>query len=54
MGNIAVCCYALGEVKDFAEIRKVVYDSTDLKQYMPTDNAAWEKAYSDYLKVING
>ncbi len=53
MGNIAVACYALGEIKDFTEIRKVVSNSTELKQYTPKENAAWEQAYSDYLKVLN-
>jgi len=54
MGNIAVVYYALGEIKDFGEIRQVVSNSTDLKQYLPEENAAWNEAYKDYLKVING
>ena len=53
MGNIAVCFAALGEIADFAGIRKTVYDSTELKYYEPKENAAWEQAYEDYLKVIN-
>ena len=53
MGNIAVVYYALGEIKNFGEIRKVVFDSTDLKQYLPEENAAWNEAYKDYLKIIN-
>ena len=52
MGNIAVSCYALGEIKDFHEIRQVVSNSTELKQYLPCDNEAWEKAYADYIKVL--
>ncbi len=52
MGNIAVVCYALGELKDLTDIRKAVSDSTDLKQYLPQDSEAWEKAYVDYLKVL--
>lgn len=51
MGNIAVVYYALGELKDFKDIRKTVSNSTDIKTYMPTGNDAWEKAYADYLKV---
>ncbi len=53
MGNIAVCFDALGEIDGFAGIRKTVSDSTELKHYEPKENAAWEKAYGDYLKVIN-
>ena len=52
MGNIAVVCYALGELKSFEDIRRAVSNSTELKQYLPDDTASWEKAYADYLKVI--
>ncbi len=54
MGNIAVACYALGELKDFTDIRKAVSASTDLKQYTPNNADAWEKAYADFLKVMEG
>ena len=53
MGNIAVVCYALGELKDFKDIRRAVSESTELKEYMPSEPDAWEKAYADYLKVIS-
>jgi len=53
MGNIAVVYNALGEIKDFKEIRQVVSNSTDLKQYLPKENDAWNEAYNAYLKVIN-
>ena len=51
MGNIGVAFNALGEIKDFAELRKVVSNSTEIKTYTPTENDAWEKAYADYLKA---
>ena len=53
MGNIAVAYNALGELKDFADIRKTVSASTDLKQYTPENADLWEEAYERYLKVIN-
>ena len=53
MGNIAVAYNALGELKDFKDIRKTVSASTDLKHYSPENADLWEKAYEDYLKVIN-
>ncbi len=53
MGNIAVCFAALGDIEDFAGIRRVVSDSTELKTYAPRENSAWEQAYSDYLKILN-
>ena len=53
IGNIAVAYYALGEIKDFADIRSTVSASTDLKRYEPQDTEVWEKAYGEYLNVIN-
>ncbi len=53
MGNIAVAYNALGELKDFADIRKAVSASTDLKYYSPENADSWEEAYKEYLKVIN-
>ena len=52
MGNIAVVYYALGEIEDFKAIRQTVINSTDLKQYLPTNSEAWDKAYEDYLKIV--
>ena len=52
MGNIAVAFYALGEIKDGKDIRKIVSASTELKVYEPQDSDAWEEAYKNYLKVI--
>ena len=52
MGNIAVVYYALGEIEDFKSVRQVVINSTDLKQYLPTNSEAWDKAYEDYKKII--
>ena len=53
MGNIAVGYYALGEIKDFADIRKTVSNSTDIKHYLPENPEAWEEAYERYLKIMN-
>lgn len=53
MGNIAVAYYALGEIKDFADIRKTISNSTDIKHYLPENPEAWEEAYERYLKIMN-
>ena len=53
MGNIAVGYYALGKIKDFADIRKTVSNSTDIKHYLPESPEAWEEAYERYLKIMN-
>ncbi len=52
MGNIAVVYAALGEIKDFAEIRKAVAASTELKRYVPQSSDEWDKAYAAYLRII--
>ena len=52
MGNIGVVYYALGEIKDFCDLRKVISASTDIKKYSPEDASTWETAYKTYLKVI--
>lgn len=52
MGNIAVALYALGELDDFAAIRRTVTASIVLKAYEPQESESWDKAYIDYLKVI--
>lgn len=53
MGNIAVVLAALGELNGLSEIRRAVSNSTELKEYTPKDNAAWEKAYADFVKILN-
>lgn len=53
MGNIGVVYYSLGEINDFADLRKVVSSSTDIKHYLPENADEWEEAYKTYLKVIN-
>ncbi len=52
LGNIAVAFCALGELRDLADIRKVVSDSTDLKLYNPADHDAWDEAYKTYYETI--
>lgn len=53
MGNIAVVLAALGELNGLSEIRRAVSNSTELKKYTPKDNAAWEKAYADFVKILD-
>ena len=52
MGNIAVTYNALGEIANFAELRQVISNSTEIKTYEPRENELWEKAYADYLTAI--
>lgn len=53
MGNIAVVLSALGELKGLTEIRKAVSNSTELKEYTPKNSEAWEKAYDNFVGILN-
>ncbi len=52
MGNIAVQLIALGELKDATDARRVIADSIELKEYLPTDTEAWERAFVEYQKYL--
>lgn len=54
LGNIAMQCIASGEIKDMWEARRVIRNSTDIKEYEPdmTNAAAWDEAYERFLKII--
>ena len=51
IGNLLIQAYALGEVKDLAEIRQVVKNSVPLETYEPANGDAWDKAYEEFLRV---
>lgn len=52
MGNISVAFAALGEIENFKELRKITAASSSLAVYEPESAEDWEKAYADYLKVM--
>lgn len=51
IGNMMVQTMALGEVKNLSEIRNVVADSFETTEYYPQDQAAWDDAYKEYIKL---
>lgn len=53
LGNISVALYALGELKGLRDIRMTVSNSTVLKHFTPHETALWDKAYAEYLQVLN-
>ena len=53
MGNVAVVLAALGELDGLSDIRTAVSNSTELKEYTPKDSESWEKAYDDFVKILN-
>lgn len=54
LGNIAMQCIASGEIKDMWEARRIIRNSSDIKEYTPDieNAAAWDEAYSRFLKII--
>lgn len=49
LGNIMVQAKAAGVVSDLWDMRKVIANSLDLVEYLPTDKAEWDEAYAKYL-----
>ena len=54
LGNIAMQAIASGEISDMWEARRIIRNSTEIKEYKPdTENAAaWDKAYERFLEMI--
>ena len=54
LGNIAMQCIASGEIKDMWEARRIIRNSTDIREYAPDmeNAAAWDEAYARFLKII--
>ena len=44
--------YALGEVKNLAEIREVIRNSENITEYIPEDTDAWNEAYDAFKKIL--
>jgi rhamnulokinase len=53
LGNIMLQAKAVGCVRDISEMRRVIADSIDLKQFQPTDEALWNTGYEKYKKITN-
>lgn len=52
IGNIMVQAVADGAVGSIAEAREVVRRSFDVEQYEPQNTAAWDDAYTRFMKVV--
>ena len=52
LGNIMVQAKSAGEVKDLWEMRRVIANSLELKEFTPTDKAVWDEAYSRFLEIL--
>jgi rhamnulokinase len=53
IGNILLQAKAAGLVKDIWEMRQIIANSLNLVRYEPQDQAVWDAAYENYLKITN-
>ena len=51
IGNIMMQAKASGEVKDIWEMRQIIANSLDLKQFHPQDKELWDEGFQKYLAV---
>ncbi len=52
LGNILTQLISLGDIKNLAEARQVVKNSTDIKEYLPKDTATYAAAYEKFIKLL--
>lgn len=52
IGNIMYQAKALGAVSSLSEIREIVRNSFEVKQFNPSPKLDWEEAYKKYVKLI--
>ncbi|MDY5655833.1 MAG: rhamnulokinase family protein [Prevotella sp.] len=51
LGNIMLQAKASGEVKDIWEMRRIIANSLEMKEFLPQDKQLWDEAYERYLAV---
>jgi rhamnulokinase len=52
MGNILMQALALGYIRSLREGRQIVRHSFQVQTYQPGDGAPWDRAYAQYLKLL--
>lgn len=52
LGNILCQLIALGKIKDVKQAREVVRNSTEIKEFLPTNRDVYEKAYNSFLTIL--
>ena len=51
IGNIMLQAKAAGLVGDIWEMRRIIANSLELKEFLPQDKQLWDEAYERYLAV---
>ncbi|NMA79663.1 MAG: rhamnulokinase [Clostridiales bacterium] len=53
IGNISTALIALGEISDKSQARQMIRDNENVKTFIPQDSLDWERAFDEYISVIN-
>ncbi len=51
LGNIMLQAQASGEVKDIWDMRRIIANSLELKQFLPQDKEVWDAAYEKFVAI---
>ena len=52
IGNILIQARGLGYVESLAEMRKIVTDSFEAIQYLPSKTLNWHETYQRFVKIV--
>lgn len=52
-GNVMIQALAQKHIGSLAEIRKVIKNSFDIKQYLPQDTNQWNEAYKRFVELVD-
>src|SRR5574344_736313 len=53
IGNIMLQAKASGDVSDIWDMRKIIADSLELKEFTPQNMEEWDKAFEKYKDIVN-
>lgn len=54
IGNLCTQYLAAGGMKDLPEIRRIIRESFQIREYLPTNTISWDSVYLRYLKIKGG
>jgi rhamnulokinase len=52
IGNVMMQAIAAGEVSSIAQAREIVRQSFPVEEYQPHDSAAWDEAYTRFVRIV--
>ncbi len=51
LGNVMLQAKASGDVKDIWEMRNIISNSLELLEFIPQNDAEWDKAFAKYIEI---